>query len=70
MANPAGYDPVAGGLKGRCLSIRLYARDPDEDPAFERVDHDGFLVLVHQHGFDPCFLAYRASALATRRQVR
>ena len=28
LANPGGYDPLATGLKGRCLSIRLYARGP------------------------------------------
>ena len=27
--DPAGYDPVAGDLKGRCRSIRLYARGPN-----------------------------------------
>ena len=41
-------------------------------------EHDGLrpislcllVKLVHQHGFDPCFRAYRARALAIRRQVQ
>jgi hypothetical protein len=34
MEDPAGYDPVAAGLKGQSLSIRVYARGPKLDPAF------------------------------------
>ena len=41
VEDPAGYDPVAAGLKGQSLSIRVYARGPvardaRQDPAFER----------------------------------
>jgi len=28
MEDPAGYDPVAAGLKDQSLSIRVYARGP------------------------------------------
>ena len=35
VANPGGYDPLADGLKGRCLTTLLYARGPF-DPVYDR----------------------------------
>lgn len=52
MANLGGIDPLAAGLKDQCHHHQALRSGS----------------VVSQHGFDPCFLAYRASVLATRRQ--
>jgi hypothetical protein len=76
MVNPGGLEPLAAGLKVPCPAdpglIRSgSARSADaatsapvcEDATWKAPE------LVDLRGFDPRFPAYRASALATRRQV-
>ena len=65
MEDPAGYDPVAAGLKGQSLSIRVYARGPKAP--FERVDHVHVpFVLVRQSGIEPASRGYRPRSLPLR----
>jgi hypothetical protein len=61
MANPGGYDPLAGGLKVRCLSIRLYARGPGCRLSGSDIVRLNDLVLPH--GYDPRSFGYRPNAL-------
>jgi hypothetical protein len=58
---PGGYDPLADGLKGRCLTTLLYARGPF-DPVYDRRPSLDPLLVVHS-GFDPLSVAYRVTAL-------
>lgn len=71
MEDPAGYDPVAAGLKGQSLSIRVYARGPvardaRQGPAFERVDHGVSSKLVRQSGIEPASHGHRPRSLPLR----
>lgn len=76
MEDPAGYDPVAAGLKDQSLSIRVYARGPKTPFAIaahrkcpvllERWDaHEENLasILVHQSGIEPASIGYQPIAL-------
>ena len=67
MVNRGGVEPLAHGLKVRCPAVPGL-KAPGPGATFAIVAHVQFLVLVVPAGFDPAFLAYRASALATRRR--
>ena len=62
MANPGGFEPLADGLKGRCLSIRLYARGPCSELPFAD-DDAGLRAPVHP-------LALRLDQLEARCAMR
>jgi hypothetical protein len=62
MEDAGGYDPLAGGLKDRCLSIRLYAQRPNfrvfADDAGLHTRWSSLLVLPQRFtviGRVPCY---------------
>ena len=68
MENPGGYDPLADGLKGRSLSIRV-ERSGSTGAPFGRAHRD-LRCLVQAGGVEPPATRLSAEALAVRTGLR
>lgn len=61
LENPGGFEPLADGLKGRSLSIRV-ERSGSAGAPFGRA-HVALRYLVCQSGIEPASAGYRPAAL-------